>query len=80
MAMNTRWQSYNEQREQYVIKLQKELADSSKKGPNHLAIQLTENQQKEVDRLLMSAQAKVKIFEEENQQVCIPETLSLICY
>ena len=63
--MNTRWQSYNKQREEYLTQLKQKLKDMEDKLASDKTLQLSEQQQAEIDRIILQYKQKVELAEEE---------------
>ncbi len=68
--MNTRWQSYNKQREEYTTQLKEKLkVMEDKLASSDRPLQLSEQQQAEIDRLILQYKHKVELTEEDKVKV-----------
>lgn len=67
--MNTRWQSYNKQKEEYLQTLQQKIKDMEDTAANDKPLQLSEQQQLEIDRIILQYKQKVEVTEEEKVKV-----------
>lgn len=74
--MNSRWQKYNDQREEYVQKLHKTLVeteDKLTKTRNQLLDNsnqgISEEQQQHIDQIILQCKRKVEVIEEDKQKV-----------
>ncbi|XP_023930066.1 TNFAIP3-interacting protein 2-like isoform X2 [Lingula anatina] len=71
-SMNQRWQNYNEQREQYVRKVQQDCSElETRLKHQHIdpTAAMSENQQKAVDAMLLKYKQKLQNAEDEKQKV-----------
>lgn len=69
IQMNTRWQSYNKQREEYLQTIKQKLKTMEDAASNAKPLQLSEQQQVEIDRIILQYKQKVETAEEEKLKV-----------
>ena len=64
-----RWQNYNSQREEYVQALQQKLKEMEAKLAEARNVQISEEQQKQIDQLIQQHKRKVHLVEEDKAKV-----------
>ena len=72
--MNMKWQSYNDQREEHVRKLQTKITElEAKLAKCERELReggITEEQQAGIDQIILQHKRKVEVAEEEKLEVC----------